>query len=104
MGLKISRQGPSVSHLFFADDSLIFCKADPQNATELRRILQVYEKGTRQMINIEKSSVFFGRNVGQEIKLDTCKALGDIQLVNKGRYLGLPMLATRPKQQLSGYI
>ncbi|XP_027156460.1 uncharacterized protein LOC113757300 [Coffea eugenioides] len=103
-GLKLSRHSPTVSHLFFADDSLIFCKADPNNAMELRRILLVYEKGTGQMINLEKSSVLFSRNVVQQLQLVISQALGDIQIVAKGRYLGLPMVVTRSKHQIFGYI
>ncbi|XP_027076951.1 uncharacterized protein [Coffea arabica] len=79
-------------------------EVDPQNAVELRRLLQVYEKGTGQKINIEKFSVFFSRNVKHETKQDTSQALGDIQLVNQGQYLGFPMVVTRTKQQLFGYI
>ena len=64
----------------------------------------MYEKGMGQMINIEKSSVFFSRNVKHETKQDTHQALGDIQLVNQGKYLGFPMVVTKTKQQLFGYI
>ncbi|XP_027157917.1 uncharacterized protein LOC113759541 [Coffea eugenioides] len=63
LGMKISRNGPSMTHLFFADDSLIFCKANREEASELFQILRNYEKGLGQSINLEKSSVFFSSNV-----------------------------------------
>ena len=37
--ISISRRGPSVSHLFFADTTLVFCKASPDQAEELMNIL-----------------------------------------------------------------
>lgn len=43
-GMSISRKGPSVSHLFFADDTPIFCKAIPGQAEALMKILAEYEK------------------------------------------------------------
>nr|XP_027096090.1 uncharacterized protein LOC113715987 [Coffea arabica] len=103
-GMKISRSGPAISHLFFADDSLIFCKADTSQAEEVLRILEKYEKGSGQMINMDKSSVFFSKNVTQEDQEEICSRLGNIRMVHQGKYLGLPMVITRTKEQIFGYI
>ena len=42
-GVQICRAAPTVSHLFFADDSMILLKATQQEATTLRDILDLYE-------------------------------------------------------------
>ena len=38
-GVRVCRNAPSVSHLLFADDSLILMKANSTNATSLRQVL-----------------------------------------------------------------
>ena len=65
-GLKINRQGPIITHIFFADDSLIFCKANMQQATEIMKVLKTYEVASGQMINFDKSAVFFSKNMSCE--------------------------------------
>ena len=45
-GISISRGYPTITHLLFADDCVIYCKANGQESRELRNILQQYEDAT----------------------------------------------------------
>ena len=47
-GVSICRGCPSVMHLFFANDSLLFCKANAQECNELMNIIGVYESASSQ--------------------------------------------------------
>src|SRR4051812_37336259 len=40
--VKVCRDAPAISHLFFADDSLILMRADATNADSLRNALNEY--------------------------------------------------------------
>ena len=42
-GVAASARGPRVSHLFFANDSLVFGRASVSDAKKIQRILKVYE-------------------------------------------------------------
>ena len=103
-GIKISRRAPTITHLFFADDSLVFCKANKQEAEKLKRILKVYEEATGQLINMDKSSVLFSKNTLPSVKSEVCQAMGSIKQVEQGKYLGLPMVITRSQEQVFGFI
>ncbi|XP_024006398.1 uncharacterized protein LOC112082916 [Eutrema salsugineum] len=43
-GFKASRSGPPISHLLFADDSLLFCRATENECNTLLHILRTYER------------------------------------------------------------
>ena len=45
-GLSICRNGLKISHIFFADDNIIFCKAILEACNTLEKILVVYEKAS----------------------------------------------------------
>ncbi|XP_027150096.1 uncharacterized protein LOC113750299 [Coffea eugenioides] len=67
-------------------------------------ILQAYEQASGQLINLEKSSVIFSKNVSITQKQDICGKLCGMEEVKHGRYLGLPMVISRSKEQVFGYI
>ena len=67
-GVAASVKGPKVSHLFFADDSLIFGRATKEEATEIQRLLQVYEASSGQQLNWNKTALFFSPNTNDGIR------------------------------------
>lgn len=57
--LKVCRAAPGVSHLLFADDSLLFFKANIDQATRIKEALDLFERSTGQLINPSKCSLLF---------------------------------------------
>ena len=49
--MAICRNGPRVSHLFVADDSVLFCRAMEAECQRILDVLAVYERGLGQKIN-----------------------------------------------------
>lgn len=58
-GISICRGCPIITRLFFADDSLLFCKANTQEGKNLVEILGKYEATSGQKVNTDKSNIFF---------------------------------------------
>ena len=97
-GVAASARGPKISHLFFADDSLIFGKATVQECLEIQRVMQVYEASSGQQLNRNKTSLFFSRNTGNGTK-EAIKAMFGAQIIKPHEsYLGLPSLVGRSKR------
>ena len=61
-GISICRGCPMVTHLFFVNDSLLFCKTIDQECHKLIEILELYEAASGYKVNAEKSSIFFSHN------------------------------------------
>ena len=57
-GVSISRNGPQITHVLFADDSSLFCKACSSECHIIKEILQIYEAASGQKISCEMSSIF----------------------------------------------
>ena len=67
-GVSVTQSAPMVSHLFFADDNLIFIRADVNGCMLLKDILEAYETTSSQLVNFEKSTLSFSSNTSQRIR------------------------------------
>ena len=67
-GVSVCRGGPCLSHLFFANDSLIFCKATVDECVALQKVQSAYEQASGQQLNRAKTSLFFSPTTAKEIQ------------------------------------
>ena len=98
-GIAICHGGPKLSHLFFADDSLIFCNASLAECDSLQRVLEANERASGQQLNRAKTSLFFmSNNTPKEIQDERKKRFGAQVIKQHEKYLGLPSLVGRNKR------
>ena len=57
-GFSLCRRGPKRTHLFFADDSLLFCKANSDVCNVILDLLCSYKSGSGKKINRSKTTLF----------------------------------------------
>ncbi|XP_041015991.1 uncharacterized protein LOC121258495 [Juglans microcarpa x Juglans regia] len=98
-GFPITKGSLSVNHLFFSDDSLVFCKAQLQEWNRLHNIISLYESTSGQRLNLEKSSIFFSKNTRQEIQNSILSTAGIKASGPFERYLGLPSYIGKSKSR-----
>ena len=89
--MKASKENVEVSHLFFADDLMLFAKANESGAKTIKEVLTKFCDESGQLVSIDKSRVYFLPNIHEGIKDTICTSLG-IQATNcLGKYLGMPL-------------
>nr|XP_023915286.1 uncharacterized protein LOC112026812 [Quercus suber] len=103
-GVSICRYAPSISHLLFADDSLVFCQANQEEVQVISDVLELYAVTSGQCINFEKSSVYFSSNTSRGQRDWIKNSLGVVEVDKFESYLGLPTLIGRSKYQAFSFL
>jgi hypothetical protein len=88
--IKVCRNAPGISHLMFADDTMLFFRATEEQAIRVKDVLEVYEKGTGQLINPAKCSIMFSTVCTQEAQDMVRTSLQVVQRAFEDKYLCLP--------------
>lgn len=66
--IRVSRSGLTLSHLFFADNLVIFSKAKVDQALLLDGIIKIYYDFSRHRISYGKSNMFFTKGVEDDLR------------------------------------
>ena len=64
--VKAFRSGPSLSHLFFANDLVPFAKANADNCNAIREVLDTFCRCSGQTVSDSKSRVYFSLNIDHD--------------------------------------
>lgn len=96
-GIEVVRHAPPISHMFFADDCYIFCKANTESASHVLSMLRVFELASGQKINADKSSVIYSRNCSPTLKQVVYQILRVKEAEDNSLYLGLPNMINGKK-------
>jgi hypothetical protein len=98
-GISIATNAPNITHLFFVDDSILFCRARPDEATHLMEALNEYQRVSGQQINLNKSEMVFSPHLHQSIK-HNFQNIMPIEITSSiSKYLGMPTSMGRTKVQ-----
>ncbi|KAK4278800.1 hypothetical protein QN277_016598 [Acacia crassicarpa] len=104
IGIKLSNGCPVLTHSFFADDALLYMRASHRNCTALANILDLYCAASGQVINLDKSSIFFSTNSPPAVRAMVSGMLHIPSTEDPGTYLGIPSIWGKSKTQALAYI
>ncbi|XP_026441601.1 uncharacterized protein LOC113340739, partial [Papaver somniferum] len=107
-GIRINHHCPSINHLFFADDCLLFLEADSTQMQQLQHLFHIFGQASGQVINMQKSTLFFGKHTSNAHKSNITGILG-MKVMGLGekylvmglgkKYLGIPLLLHRSRHK-----
>lgn len=91
-GVKVSRSGPTISHICFAYDLILFGEATSSQAIAMEGVLRDFFSQSGQKVNLGKSKLYFSNNVVTNSKdiISTTFGIPITQVL--GVYLGMPLL------------
>lgn len=89
-GVRVGVHAPWISHLLFADDCIVFSEASRRGAERLHHVLEIYSRGSGQLVNKDKSAVFFSSNCDEDAKQEVRTVLQIEMEALAEKYLGLP--------------
>ena len=103
-GVRVGVHSPWISHLLFADDCIVFSEASQRGANRLQEILDTYSRGSGQLVNRDKSAVFFSSNCTDQMKAEIRQGLQIEQEALAEKYLGLPTAVGHSTSQVFEYL
>lgn len=104
VGIRLRRKCPIISHLLFADDSLVFLEAKTEVCSNFKDLVMSFNEASGLSINFQKSSLFFSANTNEDMRNEIKDIFGMEVMTEGSKYLGLPMFWGRSKKEAMAFI
>lgn len=102
--IVLSKDGPPITHLFFADDLLLFGEASLAQMNVMITCLDDFCSASGQKVSKDKSRLLISNNVPRGLAPDISRAAGIRLTSNLGKYLGVPLLHKAPTKATYDFI
>nr|KYP65495.1 hypothetical protein KK1_011731 [Cajanus cajan] len=96
--IRLAKDGPPLSHLAFADDLILFVEASMDQVGVIQACLDNFCASSGQKVSLEKTKIFFSKNVPHTVRNDISSALSFQRTENLGKYLGIPAHHSRTRR------
>ncbi|CAN1163715.1 Putative ribonuclease H protein At1g65750 [Linum perenne] len=93
--ITLAPGGPQLSHLFFANDLILFADASVSQVETILACLDRFCDASGQAVNKDKSVIFCSKNTDRRTAAAISSTLGIPLTQNLGKYLGVPILHER---------
>ncbi|VVA40999.1 PREDICTED: reverse mRNAase, partial [Prunus dulcis] len=97
--VQICQGGPHISHLFFADDLILFGEATIDQAWLMKQCLDDFCQLSGQCVSFEKSMICVSPNTCSDLANSIATISGSPLTASLGKYLGVPLIHTRVSKQ-----
>ena len=94
-GINIGRSGINISHLMFADDTILFYRACKNEVKAVWKCLQKYQEWSGQCVNVQKSGLIFSSNSSDYHQREIASWLGMVECERDIHYLDNPLYLGR---------
>lgn len=97
--ISLSRGGPQLSHVCFADDLILFTEASVTQIRIIRSVLERFCGASRQKVSSEKSKIFFSNNGSRDLEKLISDESGIKSTRVLGKYLSMQVLQKRMNKE-----
>ena len=98
--IQLSRHGHLLSHLFFADDLVLFAEASSDQMLVILECLDLFCSLSGQTVSLQKSNIGFSNGIKSKVASLISNLAKISHTYNLGKYLGVPSIHGRVTHHL----